>query len=109
MEQRPFTRIGIVADDLTSATDGAAPFLAKGFAPMISLGHPGPVQAALVAVDTNSRALDVEQAARATAAAVAALRDRSILFKTIDSTLRGHVRNEIATAFAASGRKRLVI
>ncbi len=113
MNQPPFTRIGtrigIVADDLTSATDGAAPFLAKGFAPMISRGDPGPSQAALRAVDTNSRAMTAEQAARSTSAAVAALRDRSILFKTIDSTLRGHIREEIAAAFSASGRKRLVI
>jgi D-threonate/D-erythronate kinase len=109
MNQRPFTRIGIVADDLTSATDGAAPFLANGFAPMISRHNPGPVEAALVAIDTNSRALDAEQAARSTSAAVAALRDRSILFKTIDSTLRGHIREEISAAFAASGLKRLVV
>lgn len=109
MKQPPFTRIGIVADDLTSATDGAAPFLAKGFAPVISRDNPGSAQTALVAVDTNSRALDAGQAARSTSAAIAALRDRSILIKTIDSTLRGHVCDEISAAFTASGRKRLVV
>lgn len=109
MNQPASIRIGIVADDLTSATDGAAPFLAKGFLPMISRGDPGPVEADLVAVDTNSRGLTAAEAARATSAAIAALRDRSILFKTIDSTLRGHVREEIAAAFAASARERLVI
>ena len=41
--------------------------------------------------------------------AVGAMRDRPFLFKTIDSTLRGHIYSEIAAAFRASGRNRLVI
>lgn len=64
MNEPRFTRIGIIADDLTSATDGAAPFLAQGFVPVISRNNPGQVHAAVVAIDTNSRALDAEMAAR---------------------------------------------
>jgi D-threonate/D-erythronate kinase len=40
---------------------------------------------------------------------VSALSNARLLFKTIDSTLRGHIRVEVAAAFRASGRSRLVI
>ncbi|MEO6715849.1 MAG: four-carbon acid sugar kinase family protein [Novosphingobium sp.] len=109
MKQPAITCIGIVADDLTSATDGAAPFLPKGYAPLIAQGVAGALQSALVAVDTNSRALIESEAAQAVASAISSMRDRPILLKTVDSTLRGHIRSEIAAAFQASGRRRLVV
>lgn len=102
-------RVAVVADDLTSATDGAAPFLAKGYVPQIVRGAPGVLSSPVVAIDTDSRAATEAEAAARTAAAVGALRDRAVLFKTIDSTLRGHARSEIAAAFRASGRRRLVL
>jgi D-threonate/D-erythronate kinase len=40
---------------------------------------------------------------------VSALSNARLLFKTIDSTLRGHIRVEVAAAFRASGRSRLVV
>lgn len=109
MNQHSFLRVGIVADDLTSATDGAAPFLPKGYRPLITQRDSGPWQSELVAIDTNSRALTEQQAAQASASGISSMRDRSILLKTIDSTLRGHIRSEIAAAFQASGRTRLII
>ena len=101
--------VGIVADDLTSATDGAAPFLAKGHAPLIARDIGGFERRAVVAIDTNSRASTTAMAETAIAAAVAALAEARLLFKTVDSTLRGHVRAEIVAAFRASRRSRLVI
>lgn len=102
-------RIGVVADDLTSAADGASAFLARGYFPRICRrqhdGDAGP----LVSVDTGSRMLDEAEAAQATAIATEALAGRDVLYKTIDSTLRGHIRAEITAAFKASGRPRLVI
>ena len=109
MEPHPSIRVAIIADDLTSATDCAAPFLLRGYAPLIARGADGLEKRAVVSIDTNSRASTIPEAMRATATAVAALADRAILFKTIDSTLRGHVREEIAAAFRASGRSRLVV
>ena len=103
------THIGIVADDMTSATDGVSPFLSKGYAPLITRIDVGPWQSVLVAVDANSRALPEEQATQAMANAIAAMRDRPFLLKTIDSALRGDIRSEIAAAFRVSGRNRLVI
>ena len=101
--------VGIVADDVTSATDGAAPFLAKGHAPLIARNIGGLAQETVVSIDTGSRTSTVEVAEAATAAAVSALSGARILFKTIDSTLRGHIREEIAAAFHSSGRRRIVI
>lgn len=109
MNTNTHTRVGIVADDLTSATDGSAPFLAKGYAPLIIQNDSDLMHAPVVAIDAQSRAAPVAQAAESTANAIRALRDCSILLKTIDSTLRGHIREEIAGAFQASGRKRLII
>lgn len=109
MEQNEPIHVGIVADDLTSATDGAAPFLAKGYAPLIHRSLEDQRNGPVVAIDATSRNLTPAQAAQVTAAAIAALNNPAILFKTIDSTLRGHIREEIEAAFLASGRNRLVI
>lgn len=102
-------RIGVVADDLTSAADGAAAFLARGYAPLICRQEHPATRELLVSIDTGSRMLDEAAAGQATGRAVAALAKRNTLYKTIDSTLRGHIRSEIAAAFRASGRKHLVI
>ena len=109
MTQIPSTRVGIVADDLTSATDGAAPFLAKGYTPSITRHGTVLTQASVVSIDTHGRASTGTQAAILTARAIKALRDCRILLKTIDSTLRGHIREEIIAAFQSSGRRRLII
>lgn len=109
MAQDASLLVGIIADDLTSATDGASAFLAKGYAPLIERTSGGTQRAAVVSVDTNGRNADSVHAARATAEAVSALSHARLLYKTIDSTLRGHIRVEIAAAFRASGRSRLVI
>lgn len=101
--------IGVVADDLTSAADGAIAFLERGYVPRICRVSSLDTHAGLVSVDTGSRTLCATDAAHVTRQAVAALADRPVLYKTIDSTLRGHIRVEIAAAFQASGRPRLVI
>ncbi|MQW88748.1 four-carbon acid sugar kinase family protein [Sinorhizobium saheli] len=101
--------IGVVADDLTSAADGAIAFLERGYVPRICRVSSLDTHAGLVSVDTGSRTLCATDAAHVTRQAVTALADRPVLYKTIDSTLRGHIRVEIAAAFQASGRPRLVI
>ncbi|MCF7770734.1 four-carbon acid sugar kinase family protein [Achromobacter pulmonis] len=101
--------IGIVADDLTSAADGAAPFL-RGSGPVrVHRGLPDDLAHAVLSVDTGSRARTEAQAGRVAAQATRALAARGILYKTMDSTLRGHVRTELAAAMRASGRLLLVV
>ncbi|NVD42097.1 four-carbon acid sugar kinase family protein [Ensifer sp. HO-A22] len=104
-----FSRICIVADDLTSAADGASPFLARGHRPRIHRRTLADVETAILSVDTGSRSMSATDAAEATRAAVSAFAGDRTLYKTMDSTLRGHIRAEILAAFHASGRQRLVI
>ncbi|WP_311272855.1 MULTISPECIES: four-carbon acid sugar kinase family protein [unclassified Rhizobium] len=101
--------VGIIADDLTSATDGAGAFLLKGYVPLIKALDAAEDTAPVISIDTNSRALSASEASRVSGEAAASLANAHFLFKTIDSTLRGHICQEIAAAFRASGRSRLVI
>ena len=109
MEKNISPLVGIIADDLTSATDGAGTFLLKGYVPLIKGLDAAVETASVISVDTNSRALSASDAAKVTADAASSLANARFLFKTIDSTLRGHICEEIAAAFRASGRSRLVI
>lgn len=109
MATKTSLQIGIAADDLTSAADGAGPFLKRGFAPYLHRGPCPRTDETVIAVDTGSRNLSETEAEAAAAQTVAALAGRSLLYKTMDSTLRGHIRAESAAAFEVSGRDRLVI
>lgn len=100
--------IGILADDLTSAADGAGPFVERGLRAVIGRGCLPKEGATIVAVDSGSRSVTVSQAAERAAELAAQLASRDVLYKTVDSTLRGHVTAELEAAFKASGRKMLV-
>lgn len=102
-------RIAIVADDLTSAADGAGPFVSRGLAADVGRQVVPVGKAQVQAVDVASRSMNEADAAHQTAAAAAQLRGAVVLYKTVDSTLRGHVREEIAAALGGSGRQRLVL
>jgi uncharacterized protein YgbK (DUF1537 family) len=56
-------RVGILADDLTSAADGAAPFVARGQRAMIGRRRMPPPDSMVVAIDSGSRSLSARQAA----------------------------------------------
>jgi uncharacterized protein YgbK (DUF1537 family) len=96
----------IIADDLTGAADCAAAFAAAGLPAFVALGDASPPSAHVVAWDTDSRAATPrEAAARVEAAARRALdRGARVLYKKIDSTLRGHVGAEVAALFRAATR-----
>ncbi|MER8072242.1 four-carbon acid sugar kinase family protein [Streptomyces sp. NPDC094034] len=104
--------IAILADDLTSAGDGAAPFRRAGHDARILLATPaappGP-GTSVIAVDTGSRGLDEEAAVGRTRQAAHLFAGSGLLLKTVDSTLRGHVTAEVSAAWAASGRRAVVI
>ena len=92
--------VRILADDLSGAADCAASFTGA-VGPMSLLLHgegEGQVQFAL---DADTRVLDPDAAAtRWRALGRASARDReSLLFKKVDSTLRGHIAEELG-AFA---------
>ena len=100
--------IAILADDLTSAADGAAPFVARGLSAAIGRGQLPHQTAGVVAVDSASRSATSSQAFERVARLTAQLAGRDVLYKTVDSTLRGHVAQELEACFAASGRTSVV-
>ncbi|TPM07422.1 MULTISPECIES: four-carbon acid sugar kinase family protein [unclassified Mesorhizobium] len=102
--------IAVLADDLTSAADGAAPFVASGLTASIGRGQlPRQAEAAaIIAIDSGSRSATRSQAFEAVARLTARLAGHTVLYKTVDSTLRGHITAELEACFAASGRRALV-
>jgi 4-hydroxythreonine-4-phosphate dehydrogenase len=104
-------RIVIIADDLTGALDCAAPFAKRGLVTRVAAlpatgGAAGLRDAQVVAINTESRHLDAATAAAAVRRAVIDYADRdTILFKKVDSTLRGNVASETVAALEASGRR----
>ena len=115
----------IIADDLTGAADCGIAFTVAGIETFVATGGKPPPLTRVVAVDTDSRALPAAEAARRTAAAAEralAAKDSGsakdaggVLYKKIDSTLRGNPGSEIAAiakgafvvaapAFPAAGR-----
>ncbi|MGW6568194.1 four-carbon acid sugar kinase family protein [Streptomyces sp. NPDC054975] len=109
----PVTGIAVLADDLTSAGDGAAPFRRTGRRAKVLLsGAVEPDTAfhdGVVAVDLGSRLLDEASAVALAGRFAAAFAGSDLLIKTVDSTLRGHVAAEIRAAHAGSGRRAVVL
>lgn len=105
-------QIGIIADDLTSATDGAIQFARVGFKSIVTL-DPSHVQDLsrwpVISIDADSRSGTSAQAAARIAECVTALRYRDLLYKTVDSTIRGHLAVELLAAQIASGRPRTLL
>ncbi|WP_417453666.1 four-carbon acid sugar kinase family protein [Kiloniella sp.] len=102
----------IVADDLTSAADGAAPFLQRGLnATVHRWGQDAFLKASkgVIAIDCNSRSMNETAAALVVGQAIKEASDSAILLKTIDSTLRGNIKAELKAAFESAGRKKIVI
>jgi len=90
----------ILADDLAGAHDVAVPFTKRDFAVAV-LSDPDRLDrfdsADLVVLNTNTRSRGADEATNRVSAACEAIRTRSgtIIYKKIDSTLRGHVGLEI--------------
>ena len=88
-------KILIIADDLTGAADCAA---ACGPDALVVLDDSRGAQGAeVVAFDANTRSMTAEHAAAETARIVRSY-PASIVYKKIDSTMRGHIAVEIAGA-----------
>lgn len=109
-------KLAIIADDLTGALDTSTPFVAAGLRVAVAIGLDG-IAAALasgadiVAINTASRALPQADATARTIAAATALRDANppILFKKIDSRLKGHPGAQAHAVADASARSALIV
>jgi uncharacterized protein YgbK (DUF1537 family) len=104
---------GIQADDLTGACDTGAGFAARGLDTLVLLpGAPAPATSPEVLVlDTESRRMAPAEARAATRAAVARLAGAGarLVYKKVDSTLRGPVAAEIQGALEGSGRAAVLL
>ena len=96
----------LVADDLTGACDAAVHFAMRGRRTTVPIA-PGAelADSTVIAISTDSRDLEPTAARDVISAAAASLAigSPSILFKKIDSTLRGHAGVEIMAALTAFG------
>jgi uncharacterized protein YgbK (DUF1537 family) len=115
MRQHPLA-LAIVADDLTGALDTAAPFAVHDLDTWLTLpfdlvSRRVEAGAEVVALTTESRHLRADQAANRVEAALRALArlQPAIVFKKIDSILRGNVGAEIVAAMMATGRRHAII
>ncbi len=100
----------LIADDLTGACDAAVHFARRGYRTHVRLDAHGE-EVSVLAVSAESRhlnAAELRQVMDALARRLPVDRAR-ILFKKIDSTLRGNVGAEIAAALAAFGCQAAVI
>lgn len=99
----------VVADDLTGAMDAGHGFAARGHRTTVAVGDaggpPGNGVGVLV-LDTDSRYRPAAEARQAVERAVREVDidpEGGVVYKKVDSTLRGNVASEIAGALAAGG------
>jgi D-threonate/D-erythronate kinase len=110
----PLPRLAILADDLTGALDAAAPFVRGGKRVLIAT-RPAHIAQALaadpdvIAVNCDSREGSEAEAIAATKAALSALSAVPMLFKKIDSRLKGHVAAELACLLAHRSYSEVVL
>jgi uncharacterized protein YgbK (DUF1537 family) len=94
-------QVALIADDLTGALDSAAPFAARGLRARVALSPEAidavdPAGLDVLAVTTNSRQIDEAAAQKAVASAALRLHTLAprVVFKKIDSRIKGHVTAE---------------
>lgn len=102
---RPMLHCLLIADDLTGACDAAVRFAAAGLRTVVPLSDADFGAADVVAISTESRDVDPAEARRrlCRAAEIARRLAPRVLFKKIDSTLRGNTGHEIVAALDAFG------
>ncbi|MBW9114306.1 four-carbon acid sugar kinase family protein [Rhizobium cauense] len=108
-------KVAIIADDLTGALDTGTPFVDAGLSVAVAIDT-GAISETLatdceiVVVNTASRALPEEEAARTVSAAAKALLAASpqVVLKKIDSRLKGNVAAESAALAAVFGHDAIV-
>jgi D-threonate/D-erythronate kinase len=101
------SQILIVADDLSGAADCGAAFARSGLTTLVLLSDPDKrptSRADVLAVDADSRGLPAKEAAAACRRVVRRhWVEGQLLYKKIDSTLRGNVPSELAAIIPLAG------
>ena len=102
--------IAVIADDLTGAADAGVQLVHAGYRTAVFFGESGVLADDFDAVsfDTDSRTMPAGYAAKRVLEAARAAREARIVYKKLDSTLRGNIAAELAAALGGSGRERVV-
>lgn len=95
-------RLLIVADDFAGATDCGAPFAQRGVRTRAVLDAERVVEGdwPVIALDTDSRDAGASQAAERVRRALRCARGTDVIFKKVDSTLRGQIAAELEAVLA---------
>lgn len=103
--------LAVITDDLTGAAEIAGIALAKGVSATIEIRSVHPTCSDILVLATNTRSLDVEAAATKTFSLTADLKALTpeMIFKKVDSVLRGHVGPEIDAQMQAEGKSRALL
>lgn len=108
-------RIGVIADDLTGASDAGVQFRKAGLASTVLIQREAAVEALVradvVVIDTNSRHLDPDEAYGEARQAASLFSQHGItrVYKKVDSTLRGNIGAEIDGVMDAVGAELCVL
>jgi D-threonate/D-erythronate kinase len=103
--------IAVIADDLTGAADTGVQFVHAGYRTAVFFRATEMVADDLdaVAFDTDSRAIPAGFAAKRVMDAARVARGARIVYKKLDSTLRGNVAAELTAAMGGARRERVVV
>ena len=104
--------VAIISDDLTGAADTGVQLVRAGYrTAVVFRNSPLPDEDDLdaVALDADSRPLPAGFAAKRVVESAHAVRDARVVYKKLDSTLRGPVAAELAAALEATGRETAVV
>ncbi len=108
-------RLLIIADDLTGALDSAVPFASAGVRTVVAR-RPADIDTAIatgahvIAVSTASREGNESAARHTVAEAMTAVADTDcMVFKKVDSRLKGHVAAEVSVVAEQLGVRRAII
>ncbi len=100
--------LGIIADDLTGSMDSSGYFAGRGLSTVVVLDPGFSARADVVVINTNSRAEDPDTAGETVRQAARSLKNR-LVYKKIDSTLRGNIGVELAAAMSETGCDKAVV
>src|ERR671921_2120709 len=103
--------IAVISDDLTGAADAGVQLVHAGYRTAVFFDESGVFADDLDAVsfDTDSRTMPAGFAAKRVFEAARAAREARMVYKMLDSTLRGNIAAELAAALGGSGRERVVV
>ena len=100
--------LGIIADDLTGAMDSSSHFASLGLSTAVILDSSFPLTADVVVINTDSRADNVNTAREKIRQAVKRLTGR-IVYKKIDSALRGNIGVELREIIEGLAAEKVIV